>query len=168
MPAAERIRPYNREKAVAYAHKWAFKRNPAYLDFEKFGGDCTNFASQILYAGSGIMNYKPTFGWYYISASNRAPAWTGVEYLRNFLVRSSGAGPFAREVDISQVMPGDIVQLSFSGARFEHSPVVVSMGTNPAPDNILVAAHTHDSDNRPLNTYNYQKARFLHIEGVKY
>ena len=37
--------PYNREKAVAYARAWALKRNPRYLDFEKMGGDCTNFAS---------------------------------------------------------------------------------------------------------------------------
>jgi hypothetical protein len=24
---------YHREKAVAYAHQWAFRRNPRYLDF---------------------------------------------------------------------------------------------------------------------------------------
>ena len=37
-------RPYNRELAVQYAHKWAFGRNPAFTDFEELGGDCTNFA----------------------------------------------------------------------------------------------------------------------------
>ena len=57
---------YNRERAVEYAHKWAFSRNPRYYDFQNIGGDCTNFASQVIYAGCGEMNYTPTFGWYYI------------------------------------------------------------------------------------------------------
>ncbi|HOA54831.1 MAG TPA: amidase domain-containing protein, partial [Clostridiales bacterium] len=62
------IKPYDRDKAVRYAHRWAYERNPAYYDFEKLGGDCTNFASQCIYAGSGIMNHTPVYGWYYINA----------------------------------------------------------------------------------------------------
>ena len=27
--------PYDRAAAVAYAHKWAFRRNPKYYDFEE-------------------------------------------------------------------------------------------------------------------------------------
>ena len=79
--------PYNRRAAVAYAHKWAFSRNPAFYDFSEIGGDCTNFASQCLYAGTGIMNFTPEFGWYYIDATDRAPAWTGVQYLWDFISR---------------------------------------------------------------------------------
>ncbi len=33
---------YNRQAAVDYAQKWAYGRNPNYLDFEEIGGDCTN------------------------------------------------------------------------------------------------------------------------------
>jgi hypothetical protein len=36
---------YDRSAAVAYAHKWAYSRNPAYYNYDKLGGDCTNFAS---------------------------------------------------------------------------------------------------------------------------
>ena len=72
---------YDREAAVAYAKKWAFRRNPAFYDFSKIGGDCTNFASQCIYAGAKVMNYTPTFGWFYKSANDRTPSWTGVEYL---------------------------------------------------------------------------------------
>ena len=43
--------PYNRELAVAYAHRWAYGRNPEYFDFQGIGGDCTNFASQCIYGG---------------------------------------------------------------------------------------------------------------------
>lgn len=157
---------YDQEKAVSYAHKWAFGRNPQYYNFDQLGGDCTNFASQVLYAGSGVMNSKPTFGWYYYSLSNRAPAWTGVEILYKFLVNNLGIGPVAVEADISQVEPGDIVQLSFDGIVFTHSPTVVSVGMAPSPSNILIAAHTFDADNRPLNTYQYANIRYLHITHV--
>lgn len=32
---------------------------------------------------------------------------------------------------------------------------------------ILVAAHTDDALDRPLSTYQYDVARFLHIDGVR-
>ncbi|WMI80570.1 amidase domain-containing protein [Anaerotignum sp. MB30-C6] len=157
---------YGREKAVAYAHKWAYGRNPQYYNFDKLGGDCTNFASQVLYAGSGVMNPKPTFGWYYYSLNNRAPAWTGVEFMYKFLVKNMGVGPAGIGADVSQVEPGDIVQLSFDGMGYSHTPTVVSVGAVPAPSNILVAAHTFDADNRPLSTYQYVSIRYLHITHV--
>ena len=69
---------YDRNAAVNYAKNWAYRRNPQYFDFSDIGGDCTNFASQCLYAGAGIMNYTPVFGWFYISTNNRTPSWTGV------------------------------------------------------------------------------------------
>ena len=53
------IIPYDREAAVRYAHRWAYGRNPRFYNFDELGGDCTNFASQYLYAGTGIMNYTP-------------------------------------------------------------------------------------------------------------
>lgn len=87
--------PYRREAAEAYARYWAYGRNPDFYDYETIGGDCTNFASQCIYAGTGVMNFTPTYGWYYISADDKAPAWTGVVYLHNFLIRpepSPGAG----------------------------------------------------------------------------
>ena len=162
-----RLRPYDRAAAVLYAHQWAYGRNPAYYDYEKIGGDCTNFASQCIYAGSGIMNFTPTFGWYYIDANRKAPAWTGVEYLRNFLTRAApSVGPVALEGTIEQLMPGDIVQLSFTGEGFQHSPVVVSVGKPAAPENVLLAAHSYDADDRPLSTYEYKTARYVHITGV--
>ena len=53
---------YDRAKAVAYAERWALSRNPRYYDFEDIGGDCTNFASQCIYAGAGVMNWTPVTG----------------------------------------------------------------------------------------------------------
>ena len=49
---------YDEAAAVAYARRWALLRNPAYLDFHGLGGDCTNFVSQCLYSGAGVMNRR--------------------------------------------------------------------------------------------------------------
>ena len=74
-----KIIDYDRDKSVAYAKKWAYGRNPKFYAFSNLGGDCTNFASQCIYAGAGVMNYTPTFGWYYKNLNDRTPSWTGVE-----------------------------------------------------------------------------------------
>ena len=148
--------PYNRRAAVAYAHKWAYSRNPAFYDFSEIGGDCTNFASQCLYAGTGIMNFTPEFGWYYIDATDRAPAWTGVQFFWNFMTRPQPTdGPVGIQVHMNFLRPGDFVQL------------IVSVGPVPRPDNILIAAHSNDADYRPLDSYqNVVEWRFLHIVGA--
>ena len=158
--------PYDRETAVAYAHRWAYHRNPSYYDYEAIGGDCTNFASQCLYAGSGVMNDTPVLGWYYRSANEKAPAWTGVEYFRNFLLRKGeGVGPFGIETTLEQIRPGDFVQLDLGQGRFSHTPVVVATGRRPTLGNTLVAAHSSDTDHRPLAAYLFQGIRYLHILG---
>ncbi len=159
--------PYDRQAAVDYAHRWAYHRNPNFYNFDELGGDCTNFASQCLYAGTGVMNYTPTFGWYYSSQYSRAPAWTGVPYFYNFLTRKKESpGPVAEEVPLEQVCPGDFVQIRFVPGPFVHNPVIVSVGSTPAPDNILVAAHSENADYRPLSTYPVRESRFLHILGA--
>lgn len=84
---------YDEAAAVAYAKRWALLRNPAYLDFHGLGGDCTNFVSQCLYAGAGVMNRTPVYGWYYLTGNNRTASWTGVEYLYRFLTANKGPGP---------------------------------------------------------------------------
>lgn len=154
--------PYNRAAAVAYARRWALGRNPAYYDFEEIGGDCTNFASQCIYAGTGVMNYTPETGWYYISVNDRSAAWTGVEYLYNFLVNNRSVGPYGHRVSQREIMPGDIVQLGRSDGSFYHTPVILSVRPQ-----ILVAAHTYDALDRPLSSYNYATVRFIHIDGVR-
>jgi hypothetical protein len=162
------VLPYNRNKVVEYANKWAYKRNPAYTDFEHMGWDCTNFASQVVYAGSGIMNYTPTFGWYYVNIYNRTPSWTGVNYLYDFLMNNGGPGPFAELVDMKDAAIGDIAQLSFVGGNvFNHSPMIIDIKRPVTYDNILIAAHTDDQDYYPLTGYEWVDIRFIHILGVR-
>ena len=116
------------------------------------------------------MNFTPEFGWYYINPQERAPAWTGVPFFWNFLTRDiPTAGPFGVGTMMEFMRPGDFIQIRFqsSGDEFAHTPVVVSVGFPPRLDNILVAAHSNDADNRPLSSYEkVAEMRFLHILGA--
>jgi len=159
--------PYSRNKAVAYAHKWAFARNPRYQNYDDMGGDCTNFVSQCLHAGGARMNYTPVYGWYYIDGNRKAPAWTGVEQLYNFLTKNAGAGPFGSDCALNSVEPGDIIQLSFDGNVFGHSLFVVKAEPRGSADGILIATHTNDADNRPLSSYTFSKFRCIRILGSR-
>lgn len=162
--------PYVRERAVEYALRWALSRNPLFPDFTGQGGDCTNFVSQCILAGSCVMNDTLDFGWYYFSPINRAPAWTGVRFFYDFLTgdpafarENGGTGPFGREVMTGQLRLGDIVQLANAEGVFYHTLII----TGFEGDDILVCAHSDDARNRPLSTYNYASARFLHVEGTR-
>ena len=161
--------PYKRQLAAAYANEWAYRRNPDYYDFSKIGGDCTNFASQCILAGCGVMNYRSTYGWYYRSLRDRAPSWTSVTYLYRFLTTNQGPGPYGRLAELSEAEPGDIVQLRFLGNEaFGHSPVITSVGEEPTLDSVLVAAHSMDCGSRPLSTYkNLAAVRVIHLEGAR-
>ncbi len=163
------IREYNRERAVAYARRWAFGRNPLFSDYTGRGGNCTNFISQCLLAGCCQMNFTPTFGWYYISPSERAAAWTGVEFLYNFLTDNAtegigeGLGPFGSEVGAGELMPGDVIQLGRAQGDFYHTLLV----TGYSRRGYLVAAHSDNAFNRPLSTYSYRRIRYIHIDGFR-
>ena len=169
-----RIIEYDRTAVLAYAKRWAFARNPRYFNFDSLGGDCTNFASQCLFAGCGVMNFTPTFGWFYENLQNRTPAWTGVEFFYNFLIGNAveknesvgignGMGPFALETDILGLQVGDFVQFGRATGDFYHTPVVVGFdGDEP-----LLAAHTYDAFNRKLSSYSFNRLRCLHILGAR-
>ncbi|MDE6401523.1 MAG: amidase domain-containing protein [Clostridiales bacterium] len=162
---------YDRAAAVEYARKWALGRNPKFYDFNDIGGDCTNFASQCIYAGCGVMNYLPLYGWFYRSASDRTPSWTGVEFLHNFLIGNDGMGPFAEITPLGKAEIGDVIQLGDENGNFYHSPVVVgiepSANRKITENDILIAAHTYDSLDRVLSSYNAARYRVLHISGYR-
>jgi len=161
---------YQRERAVAYAERWALSRNPLFYNFAGSGGDCTNFVSQAILAGSCTMNDTPTYGWYFRSAADRSPSWTSVEYLYDFLtgkpefaMANGGIGPFGREVSAGLARVGDVVQLADEAGDFYHTLLITAV----TPDEFLVSAHTNDALNRPLSSYSYARVRYIHIDGVR-
>ena len=47
--------PSDRTRAVEYARRWALSRNPIFEDYTGIGGDCTNFVSQAIFAGTCVL-----------------------------------------------------------------------------------------------------------------
>ena len=162
--------PYDRARAVEYARRWALSRNPLFTDYTGIGGDCTNFVSQAIYAGTCVQNYTRDLGWYYISPENRAPAWTSVEYFYDFMTgapeftaENGGTGPFGFEITLDRVRPGDVIQLADEASDFYHTLIVSKIEGGE----IYVCAHSDDALDRPLSSYNNASERAIMIAGAR-
>lgn len=158
---------YNRRAAVAYANRWALSRNPEFYDYSQIGGDCTNFASQTVYAGTGVMNYTRDTGWYYINANDKSPSWTGVSYFYDFMINNEGIGPFAEERDLRGLLPGDIIQFGDANGNFYHTVILTDILRLYNRRIYYVAAHTVDSYRRNLASYDFETYRGIHILGAR-
>lgn len=157
---------YDRQKAIEYAKKWAYSRNPKYYNFDSVGGDCTSFVSQCIYAGCSVMNYNK-YGWYYNNGNDKSASWSGVEYLYNFLINNNGVGPYSKEVNLENIQIGDIAQLSFDGDKFSHTLIIVDKLSPTSLSNTFVSTHTFDSYGRSIASYNFKKIRYLQIKGAR-
>lgn len=155
------MREYQRDKVVEYAFTWWNSTNPRFYNYDNLGGDCTNFASQCIYAGSEIMNFNNPNGWFYINPNNKSPSWTGVEFLKDFLIHNKTKGPFAKFCDLENVELGDIIQIKQT-TFFNHSLVVTKIEN----DEIFVTAHTNNVVNKLLKLYFPKEIRCLKILGV--
>ena len=164
-------KPYDAARAVEYARRWALSRNPMFVDFTGRGGNCTNFVSQCVLAGSCVMNRTPDYGWYYESDADRAPAWSSVRYFYDFMTgtpefasRNGGIGPYAAEVPRRRAQVGDAVQYANAEGNWYHT-VIISRIEN---GEIYVCAQSDNALDRPLSSYNFASARFLHFLGVRF
>ncbi len=152
---------YNREQVYEYAKEWAYKRNPKYYNFDTVGGDCTSYVSQCIYAGIKEMNYTKNRGWYYINGNEKSPSWSGVEYLYKFLTQNQLVGPYGKETTKQKVEIGDIAQLSFDGITFGHTLLIVKIENGE----LYSASHTIDTFGKLVTSYDFEKIRYIHIQG---
>lgn len=161
---------FNRNNAKWYATTYATNRNTAYANYENDGGDCTNFASQVLrYGGISMTSKKSspdnTADWYYYGANwpNRTPSWTDAHYFRGYFGNVNGVGhnhAYSMEkYSVSSLKSnmsslyvsaweGDIIQWTTGvDGQTRHSMIVVGFGSN---NDITVAyrnaaGYTHTS-----------------------
>lgn len=155
---------YARERAVLYARKYALVRNPLFFSFAGIGGNCTNFVSQCVLAGSCVMNYTPIYGWYYLSTNRRSASWTGVEFFYNFMIENTDVGPFAVEATLDEAEIGDVIQLQNSDGIFYHTIIISEIRDGE----IYICANSNDALDKPLSEYNYANLRVIHILGVRF
>lgn len=125
---------YNVNKAVAYALKYALEINPKFGNYEKWGGDCTNYVSQCLHAGEIPFDFEgmdSRYHWYWYSESKRTPSWTAANslkfYIENNHTNSGGElslGLKAVPISAVQLLRGDLVQLIGEKDHAYHSIIV--------------------------------------------
>ena len=128
-----------------YQDNWWNSFNSSYANFSgAFGGDCTNYASQVInasnapqyaYSKDGI--YGSTY-WYYRTASNRSTSWTAAEELRYFLKNNGTKGPVGYTSSTYGALDsGDIIFLLDNNRKAYHAVVVYLKDGDPH-----VTAHT--------------------------
>lgn len=167
---------YNRENALSYANKYVTKRNDEWPKYDTPGGNCQNYASQVLYAGGIPMDYNGTITsqWKHYSSepnedeekSGRSYSWTGVGYFYTYAKNNKGYGLVAKvDANYYSALEGDVAQVGYDG--YGHSVVVV--GSVKDKDNniidILVNSNTIDMENYPLQGYTYPNKRIIKIIG---
>lgn len=163
---------YSREKAKAYIDAYWKQYNPAYPSFHKGGGDCANFASQVLAAGgmpwadsgkgythSGSWYCKPgatnkdgdkriTLSWK-VAASFKAHWQNRVErhMMLSYAEIQKNIDSVSHETHI-----GDIVQFCYSSGVPYHTLIVTGFNMDPEYHvrDIVLASHTHESNTRSL------------------
>ena len=155
---------YIRERAVLYARKYALVRNPLFYSFAGIGGNCTNFVSQCVLAGSCVMNYTPIYGWFYLSTNRRSASWTGVQFFYDFMTQNTGVGPFGAPSTLEQAQIGDVIQLQNAEGVFYHTVIISEIRDGE----FYICANSNDALDRPLSSYDYANLRVIHILGVRY
>lgn len=138
-------------KAMEYAHKYCgaaadeehgMKFNPKYKDFNPDGGDCANFASQIMYESK---KFKKNRIWNY-EGNSGTKAWVNAQGFKNYLL-NSGRGSLISKGSYEDVYktaynmrPGDIVAYE-KGGRITHVSTVTGLDSRGYP---LVTCHNTD------------------------
>ena len=121
---------YNREKAVAYARQYALLPNTKdWKNYEAYGGDCTNFVSQCLFAGGIPFDHQGKYvtqKWYWYSDEYRTPSFTSADALKTYMLGNDGFGLVAQVGDMQSMKIGDIVQLG-DMKKTTHSMLVVGV-----------------------------------------
>lgn len=145
----------NRQKATEYAEAYCGAAwgcgnkadyNQRYRSYRNLGGDCANFASQVLTEGGGL---KPDWAWRYDKAGSTC--WVNAQAFTRYLANSGRATILARgtyqkvEPALSKLKPGDIVAYQRKGG-ITHVSVVTGVDAGGVP---IVAAHTADRFRNP-------------------
>ena len=165
---------YDRDKAYQYAITWITKRNPDYANFDAYGGNCQNYASQVIRNGgipndlSGYYLFK-----YYSSipdetTSNigRTPSWAGVSQFYDYAKYNSGSG-LCSLTDINYLYgeKGDLIQFGYKESWAHTSVIIGDVSKDGKLLDLITSSNTTDRLNFPLSAYNYPNKRLIKIYG---
>lgn len=135
-----------------YQDKWWNDRNPAYTNYSGKGGDCTNYASQVLHAGGAPYDKTGNYTWYPDSYS-----WINVAGIKNYLLNNTYTGPCGKTVSkLSELTCGDLIQIK------ENHTVVVYKGGTKDP---YVTAHSSNYKGRFIKRYGSKNLKRILVKG---
>ena len=166
---------YDRTKALNYAKKYVTSRNSKWSNFSEYGGNCQNFASQVVYNGGVPMDLQGDAIWKYYgnelnetkNKSGRSPSWTGVTFFYDYAKVNKGYGLCA-EVDINPFYAeaGDIGQVGYNNV-YKHTVVIVGniKDNNGKITDLLINSNSLNLENYPLSGYVYPNKRVIKILG---
>ena len=160
---------YKRERAVAYADKYAGlawgagnnnRYNRKYMDYTGVGGDCTNFTSQVLGDAKEGGGLRMIGGWSYWGGGG-SRSWVQTDAFKHFLLYSGygrliAQGTFTEITQssekhpdgaIAKLLPGDVIGYVINGDT-DHFSIVVGQDANGYP---LVNSHTVDRYHVPFD-----------------
>lgn len=109
---------------AAAPKEYSYKYNSKYRDYNPLGGDCANFASQILFEGG---KFRKTKVWNYDGGGTKA--WVNAQAFKNFMIGSGRAsviayGTYERVYKASyKLLPGDFIAYEKKG-KVTHISVV--------------------------------------------
>jgi hypothetical protein len=134
LPAAPAIASYNRAAAAQWAVAHTFDP-PEYTN-----ADCTNFVSNAMHFGGGLV---PTDWWYHNSYSDHSFSWTVAKdfayqmYQHGYVTRQD-IDPSRQDIPGAQI--GDVILYDQAdGNGFNHVAVIVQITSN---GNVAIAEHT--------------------------
>ena len=145
-----------RQKALNYAEKYCgaaslpeynYSYNSKYKNYNNLGGDCANFASQILYEGAG---FTKNGSWnYYRGAGSRS--WVNAHSFNNYMLYSGRASQIAYG-NYEQVLKQSYKLLAGDYIAYEKKGKVVHISVVSGYDTkgySLVISHNTDRYNVP-------------------
>lgn len=168
---------YDRTKALEYANKYVNIRNNNWSSYDIYGGNCQNYASQIINAGGIPMDNLGSIGmqWKHYSdsineeeiESGRSYSWTGVEEFYEYAKYNKGYGLVAKtNANYYSALEGDIAQVGYNDT-YRHTTVVVGkvLDDNNNILDLIINSNSIDLENYPLQGYVYPNKRIIKIIG---
>lgn len=161
--------PYDRDAARAYMLTWVGKRNPAFMAYDDYGGNCMNFGSQVLAAGGIPMDTNGGYetGWYWYSASQTTLPWVNVGSFRDYVAAPRVSGLVAvADAPYFSGETGDIITMGVDEPA-NHTTVILDAITDENGNVVdyLLCSNTADLRNFPASAYYYTNRQLIKIIG---
>lgn len=144
---------------AASEEQYGFRYNNKYRDYNPQGGDCANFASQVLFEGG---KFKKNMAWNYDRVGATGP-WLNADKFKNYWINSGRAsiiayGSYEKVYKASyKLLPGDFVAYEKNG-DITHISVVTGADSKGYS---LVTCHNSDRNKVPWDLgWSNKKLRF--------